>query len=707
VSGVDVHSALSIEGLTISYLRRRRPLRVIEDLTLSIRPGEAYGLVGESGCGKSTVAMALMRYLPSNAVVDSGRIMFTGEDLLRVDEATLRRWRGSRMAMVYQDPASALNPSMRVGVQIAEVYRQHRGMDKTAAFEAAGAMLEKVRITDPGKVLRRYPHELSGGQQQRIMIAMALSTDPELLVLDEPTTGLDATVEAEVLDLVEQLRSDFDTSILFISHNLGVVGRVCERVGVLYAGRLIEEGPSEELLRQPRHPYTLGLLRCVPRRGMRKDALRLEPIPGSLPPLGADLPGCVYASRCPIALERCHVEPPPPYDTGNGRISRCHYHDEVPAIPPGEQQQATPPSLPSDGVVLLRVEGLVKTYGTSRASVQAVAGVSFEVRQGEVFGLVGESGSGKTSLARCLSGLVDASAGDVTLEGFKLSAAEHRRNAELRRKVQMIFQNPDTSLNPQHSVRRILGRALRLLAGIKGRREQERRMLDLASSVRLEPRHLQVRPAALSGGLKQRVAIARAFAGEPALVLCDEPVSALDVSVQAAILNLLLDVQTARGVSYLFISHDLNVVRYLADSIGVMYLGQLVDVGPAQAVFDPPHHPYTEALVSAMTTLEDLDDPRPHVKLGGPMPSPSDPPSGCRFHTRCPRFLGDICRNEAPPWQRDGEGHQYRCHIPPGELRELQRTNGASPGEPASRPNGITPPKRTGNQGKKPRNRLP
>nr|MDP9478079.1 ABC transporter ATP-binding protein [Actinomycetota bacterium] len=519
--------------------------------------------------------------------------------------------------------------------------------------------------------------------------------DPELLVLDEPTTGLDATVEAEVLDLVEQLRSDFDASILFISHNLAIVGRVCERVGVLYAGRLIEEGPSDGLLRHPRHPYTLGLLRCVPRRGMRKDALRLDPIPGSLPPLGANLPGCVYAPRCPIARERCHVEPPPPYDTGNGRISRCHYHDEVPAIPPGERQ-ATPPSLPSDGAVLLRVEDLVKTYESSRSSVQAVAGVSFEVRRGEVFGLVGESGSGKTSLARCLSGLVDASAGDVTLEGFKLSAAEHRRNAELRRKVQMIFQNPDTSLNPRHSVRRILGRALRLLAGIKGRREQESRMLDLASSVRLEPRHLQVRPSALSGGLKQRVAIARAFAGEPALVLCDEPVSALDVSVQAAILNLLLDVQTDRGISYLFISHDLNIVRYLADSIGVMYLGQLVDVGPAEAVFEPPHHPYTEALVSAMTTLEDLDNPRPHVKLGGAMPSPSDPPSGCRFHTRCPRFLGDVCREEAPPWQRDGEKHQYRCHIPPGELRELQRiTEGPSNERPLATPR---PPEENGKQ---------
>ena len=329
--------------------------------------------------------------------------------------------------------------------------------------------------------------------------------------------------------------------------------------------------------------------------------------------------------------------------------------------------------------------------------MQAVAGVSFEVRQGEVFGLVGESGSGKTSLARCLSGLVDASSGRATFgERLEVSVAEHRRNAELRRKLQMIFQNPDTSLNPRHSVRRILGRALLLLAGLTNGRERERRSLELASSVRLEPRHLQVRPSALSGGLKQRVAIARAFAGEPALVLCDEPVSALDVSVQAAILNLLLDVQAERRVSYLFISHDLNVVRYLADSIGVMYLGQLVDVGPAQAVFDPPHHPYTEALVSAMTTLEDHDGSRPRIKLEGPMPSPSDPPSGCRFHTRCPRFLGDVCRDEAPPWQRDTEGHQYRCHIPPGELEDLQRANGASPGEPHAATRGDHPPQEDG-----------
>ena len=324
MSAANGLAAVGIEGLTISYLRRGRPLRVIEDLTLSIRPGEAYGLVGESGCGKSTVAMALMRYLPSNAVVDSGRITFAGEDLLGADEATLRRWRGSRMAMVYQDPASALNPSMRVGAQIAEVYLQHRRMDKTAAFEAAGVMLEKVRITDPGKVLRRYPHELSGGQQQRVMISMALSTDPELLVLDEPTTGLDATVEAEVLDLVEQLRSDFDASILFISHNLAVVGRVCERVGVLYAGRLIEEGPSEELLRLPRHPYTLALLSANPEPDPDAPKNRVE-IEGEVPSLFARPSGCEFHTRCPFARENCAVDRPALTPDAQGRSFACHY----------------------------------------------------------------------------------------------------------------------------------------------------------------------------------------------------------------------------------------------------------------------------------------------------------------------------------------------------------------------------------------------
>ncbi len=668
MSTTERRQAVRIEGLTVAYRRRGRLLRVLDDVSLSIGAGEAYGLVGESGCGKTTVAMSLMRYLPDNAVVESGRVLFGDEDVLTASPSTLRAWRGNRMAMVYQDPGTALNPSIKVGEQIAEVYRFHRGMNRSEALAAAVEMLSTVQISAPDGVARRYPHELSGGQQQRIMFAMALATDPDLLVLDEPTTGLDATVEAEVLDLVEQLRAQFDTSILFVSHNLGIVARVCERVGVLYAGRLIEEGPATELFRDPRHPYTLALLRCMPRMGMRKDTDRLDPIPGSLPPIGADIAGCVYAERCPIARDRCWAEPPPVEPVGPGHGSRCFYHEEVPAIPVRTRasDEVAPAAVP-DGV-LLKLDECVKSYGSGGNQVTAVAGVDLEVGHGEVLGLVGESGSGKTSLAKCIVGLLDPSAGTIAFDSSDVTSA--RRPREARRRLQMVFQNPDNALNPSHSVRTILRRSLELLAGVRGRDRQDEQMDDLARSVRLEPRHLDVRPSALSGGLKQRVAIARSFAGNPSLVLCDEPTSALDVSVQAAILNLLVELQRREGVSYVFISHDLAVVRYVSDRIAVMYLGQIVDVGPADAVFQPPHHPYTEALLSAIPTLD--PEAKTRMKLHGTLPSPSDPPSGCRFHTRCPRFLGDVCVNVEPPWQATADGERYRCHIEPGELARLQ-----------------------------------
>ena len=671
---VATAAAVEIDGLTISYRRRGQALRVISDLSLTIRPGEAYGLVGESGCGKTTVAMAVMRYLPQNAVVESGAIRFAGDDLLGASPETLRRWRGNRMAMVYQDPGTALNPSIRVGHQIAEVYELHRGMKRREAMDAAGAMLETVQISDPARVLRRYPHELSGGQQQRVMFAMALATEPELLVLDEPTTGLDATVEAEVLDLVEQLREGFDAAILFVSHNLGVVSRVCERVGVLYAGRLVEQGPARELFTDPRHPYTLALLRCAPRLGMSKDADRLDPIPGSLPPLGATIAGCVFADRCPLARDACHEAQPPLVPVAGHHLTACLFPGEVPGIP---HVAATGSVATSElGDALLDVGRLAKAYKLGGTELIAVAGVDLELRVGEVLGLVGESGSGKTSLARCIAGLVEPTEGSVRFDGQDVTVRAERRSREVRRRLQMVFQNPDNALNPRHTVRAILRRSLQLLAGVSGRDRQEKEMLELARSVRLEPRHLDVRPAALSGGLKQRVAIARSFSGKPALVLCDEPTSALDVSVQAAILNLLVDLQRDEGVSYIFISHDLAVVRYVADTIGVMYLGQLVDVGPAAAVFSLPHHPYTEALLSAIPTL-DLDA-RPRIKLTGPIPSPIDPPTGCRFHTRCPRFLGDVCETQEPPWQEDSGGHRYRCHIAPAELAEAQAETAAT-----------------------------
>ena len=529
--------------------------------------------------------------------------------------------------------------------------------------------------------------ELSGGQQQRIMFAMALATNPDLLVLDEPTTGLDTTVEAEVLDLVSHLRATFNASIFFISHNLGIVARLCERVGVLYAGRLIEEGPAQKVFLDPRHPYTLGLLRCVPQPGMRKDRHRLDPIAGSLPPLGIVSSGCVYAPRCAIVRPRCRTEPPPPLAAGAGRVSRCFYHDDVPAIPPS-LDAAPISSVASHDGALLRVNHLRKTFGTGGYQVTAVADVSIDLDAGEVLGLVGESGSGKSTLAKCIVGLLENSGGDIRFDGADLVRPADWRRPNLRRALQMVFQNPDTALNPSHTVRRILRRATKKLHPAASAYETERHIDLLAASVRLLPQHLDMKPASLSGGLKQRVAIARAFAGAPRLVPCDEPSSALDVSVQAAILNLLAGLQVKQRVSYFFISHDLGVVGYLADRIAVMYLGQIVEIGDADAVFSPPHHPYTEVLLSAMAVIEPGGRPV-RIRLTGAIPNPASPPTGCRFHPRCPRCLGEICRRNEPPWQQEGD-HAYRCHIRAADLGPAQRGARMRPPSAAAAQNSRT-----------------
>ena len=680
-------AALDLDGLSVSYARRGRRLRALSDVTLRIERGETYGLVGESGSGKTTLALTLMRHLPRSARVDGGRVLLGGDDLLAARERTLRRWRARRIALVPQGAGSALNPSRRVGTQIAEVYRVHGGLLPAEALEASARMLTEVRVGDPARVLGRYPHELSAGQQQRVLIAMALAANPEVLILDEPTTALDATVEAEVLDLLEALQGEIDAAILLISHDVRVVARLCDRVGLLYAGRLLEEGPAADVVGAPRHPYTLGLLRCVPRLDRGGAPERLVPIPGRVPDLGAELHGCSFAGRCPIVRPRCHEEAPPAAAVAPGWTSRCHYHAEVPSIRSGAvSDNGKPPAV--DGTPLLRVSRLSKTYRAGDARIEAVADVSFELRHGEVLGLVGESGSGKTSLARCIAGLAEPSAGSLELDGEEIAWSLRERPREVRRAVQMVFQNPDGALNRAVTAGGILRRSVRRLAG--DGRGRDAAVHDLAALVRLSPRDLELHPWALSGGTKQRVAIAGAFAGSPRVVICDEPVSDLDASVQAAILNLVRDLREQEGVSYLFISHDLAVVRYVADRIGVMYLGSLVDLGPAATLFDPPQHPYTEALLSAVPTVPS-DEQRPRITLYGPLPSPSRPPSGCRFHTRCPRFLGEVCRTVEPPWQDDGRGHRYRCHIPPRELAGLQRVDRVA-GRPPTRADLAAPP---------------
>ena len=661
---------LAAEHVDVAFTVRGRDRLVLRDVSFEIGRQESFGLVGESGSGKTTMALAITRYLARNGKVSGGSIAVNGKDVNALSNDALRALRARTVSMVYQEPGRALNPSIRVGRQVAEVF-EIAGLGKADAAGRAEEALRTVQISDPGRVLRSYPHQLSGGMLQRVVIAMALATEPALLILDEPTTALDATVEAEILDLVASLREEFHTSVLFISHNLAVIAKMCDRVGVMYAGELVEEGPAQEVFEQPRHPYTVGLLRCIPRRGQRKDHGRLDTIPGFLPAPGQVPAGCIFASRCALADERCRTETPPMYQISSTRTARCHYHEKAPTLPRAtpENVALSPPDATDAPVISLR--GVSKTFSAHGESVHALSGVDLDLHLGETLGLVGESGSGKTTLARVLLGLSPPDEGSMLeLQGRKLAPTASGRSRDQLRAMQIVFQNPDSALNRRHSVRYLISRAITKLAGLSGEKREES-LENIVHSVRMEDRHLGLRPAQLSGGLKQRVAIARAYAGNPRVLVCDEPTSALDVSVQAAILNLLAELQSREHVTYLFISHDLGVVRYLADRIAVLYLGRIMEYGEAETVFTGPHHPYTEALLSAVPSLDGAQ--RERIVLTGEIPSPANPPTGCVFHTRCPRRLPTgICESTEPPLVEAEPGHLMRCHIPLADLRAMQ-----------------------------------
>lgn len=675
---------LSVDNLTISYRVGGRWLRAVHDMRLRVNAGEIVGLVGESGSGKSTVATGVMRFLPPNGRIEPGsRITLLGDELAGRSRREMQRIWGARMAFVPQNPATALNPSLKVGEQIAEIVRHHQGLDRRAARARAVEALRRVNLADAARLANRYPHELSGGMQQRVAIAMALSTSPQLLVLDEPTTSLDVTTEAVILDLVRALIAEEGAGAIYVTHNLGVVAQLCDRVTVLYAGEIMEEAPVRALFEQPLHPYTIGLIQSMPRLGQTKDRATLPTIPG-LPPSLAETPaGCVFEPRCPLAIPICRTKPPLDTPDGERRV-RCHRWAEI------ARGEVTLQTRLENGVEapagtrpgLLHVDGLTKYFPVRRSlkqilrgirprPVRAVDGVNLSIQQGKTLGLVGESGSGKTTLARVIIGLEERTAGTITLLGADVPGTVRDRARETLAQLQMVFQNPQDSLNPYLTVGQALRRPLIKLAGMS--REQAaaeaRRLLE---AVNLSADYVHRYPGELSGGEKQRVAIARAFASNPALILCDEPVSSLDVSVQAAVLNLLARLQAERDTSYLFISHDLAVVGYLADYVAVMYLGELFEVGYAAELFHPPFHPYTEALVSAIPQ-PDPDRPTARTRLIDDIPSPRNIPTGCRFHTRCPRKIGAICETEVPPWRDGGDEHYIKCHIPLDELAALQR----------------------------------
>lgn len=680
---------LEVDHLTLDYRLNSVWVNVLRDVALTIARGEIHGLVGESGSGKTTLALAMMGFLADNARISSGDMRLDGESLLtRPREAMQQVW-GRLITLVPQDPLASLNPSYTVGEQIAEGLRTHLRLSREIAWQRAVETLSRVRIDNPEVVAQKYPHQLSGGMQQRVTIAMALSTRPQLLILDEPTTALDVTTEAAVLDLFRELIHEENASALYVSHNLGVIAQMCDRVTILYAGEVMTTLPVRDLFQRPVHPYSTGLLASLPRL-LPGQETRLPVIDGTAPSIDNRPTGCVFAPRCPIALERCHAEKPTSETTDEGYVVKCHRWREIAADPnlldlkPVYKTVSLPPTDPVG--VVLEGQGLSKRYGQNGmwkwmgTGLQAVDDVSIRVRGRSTLGLVGESGSGKTSLARCIVGLETADTGEVELLSLPISNRLRERGIEVRRNLQMVFQNPNDTLNPYRSVGDILSRTLRVL-NRNGLSEAEiqQSVIRLLESVRLPAEYVNRYPAELSGGEKQRVAIARAFAGDPALVLADEPTSALDVSVQAVILNLLKDLRAEKGTSYVFISHDLRAVSYLADWLCVMYRGQIVEEGDTEQVYRAPWHPYTEALILAIPNV-DPDKRTQPMRLPMDAPQLSNEGRGCRFAGRCSRKLGAICEQEEPPWRDAGGGHRIRCHIPVEELIQMQTSVGGVEG---------------------------
>jgi peptide/nickel transport system ATP-binding protein len=660
---------LECENLCISYFTKAGEIPAVVDFNMRIMAGDSVGIVGESGCGKSTVALAIMNYMGKNGGIVGGSIKFKGRDMTQMSEEELRHLRGSDIAMIYQEPMASLNPAMLIGEQLCEVLITHNHISKDDAYSQARDMLAKVRLPDPDRVMGAYPHQISGGQQQRVVIAMGLLANPSLLLLDEPTTALDVTVEAGIVDLIREIAEEHGTSLLFISHNLGLILETCKRITVMYSGEAVEDGTVKDVFDNMRHPYTRGLFNAIPLPGANRFERPLIPIRGQLP-LPHERPvGCNFAPRCDFFKDGlCNQGPIPARDIGRGHMSRCLRIDDI-------DWQAKPTDDFSAKEVhskkkVLSVDSLKKHYnisagmfGGDKRTVKANENINLQALEAETVAIVGESGCGKSTFAKVLMGLENATDGSILLNDNELAYLPvNKRRYDVISQLQMVFQNPFDTLNPSQTVGFQLMRVLEKFKIGNSSAERKERALQLLDEVKLPRDFFDRRPRQLSGGQKQRVGIARAFAGNPAVVIADEPVSALDVSVQAAVTRLLTDIQNDHKTTLLFISHDLSVVRYLSDRVVVMYLGHIVEQGTTDEVFAPPYHPYTEALLSAVP-IADTSVKKKHVVLKGEIPSAVNPPPGCPFQTRCQHKIGDICEKEMPPHKEISPGHFIACHL--------------------------------------------
>lgn len=662
---------LDIRNLNVSYETSTGPIVALKDISLTLKENESLGIIGESGCGKSTLSYSILDYLPSNAH-RSGSIMYQEEDLLLHNHREMQKIRGNRIAMVYQNPYSALNPSLTIGDQLDEVSRIHRGLSKKEARKESIAALKDLSLGEAEGIVLRYPHQISGGIQQRICIAMALLCQPDVLLLDEPTTALDVTTEASILDIIKELKMKRNMSMIYISHDIGVINKVSDRIAVMYRGEIVEIGPKQEIYFHPKHPYTRALINCMPRAGVKKENTLLNTIPGYVSRRSAAEKGCPFASRCEKRNATCEEA----YglksinDNHNAACDRA-YAEDVPDKPKRQpivkkQNDTTifteTPVVSNENDSLLIVDNIYKYYKNRSRTVRALDGINTEVKKHDILGVVGESGCGKSTLGHIVAGLFEPTKGSLLFQGKNISKNWKHRSEDIIKNIQLVFQNPGRSLNPSFTVGQVLDRPIEKMLGVKSRQERKKIMVDLLKKVDMGQEYLNRKTTRLSGGEKQRIAVARVFITSPQLIVCDEPTSALDVSVQASVLNLLCELQEQSHTSYIFISHDLNVINYLSDHILVMYLGRVCEYGLRDEVVKPPYHPYTEALLSAVPDVDPSTNRKP-IRLEGSPPNPSKKIVGCPFASRCHKVISGLCDTTPPPLKQVSDTHHIFCHL--------------------------------------------